>query len=803
MKQFLIIISTFIFAISATAQTVKISGNVSDIDGKPIELVTIQAKNTTTGTMTDLRGRYSFDVASHDSLTLIFSCIGYHKTQRILPKLTTNITLNVVMRENTMELDEFTVIATRQRQSSSMQTLDADKIRLLPDPSGGSIESLIVTFAGVSSTSELSSQYNVRGGNYDENIVYVNGIAIHRPLLIRSGEQEGLSFINPYMTSTVNFSAGGYDAKYGDKMSSVLDIQYKQPEGFEAAATASFLGGNLYVGSSGKKYSQVTGVRYKTNQSLLSTMDTKGEYNPKFLDVQTLLTYKLTSKWEASFLGNLSQNKYEFTPKKRETSFGTLDNAQNFTVYFDGWENDRFETLFGAFTLKGKVSDNSTVGLQASTFTSDEVESYDITGEYWLNELNIDPETGVSSTGNLLGVGSYHEHARNRLKATVSALSVFGNHKIKAQNIQWGLSAHLEKITDRIGEWEMRDSAGYSLPYNGTTVNVITNLYSSNEVNSKRFSGYLQDTYKFRIDKGLFNITAGIRGSYWTFNEELIISPRASISYIPNSSNLELRFASGLYYQAPFYKEFRKTISDAQGNSIIELNKQIKSQKSFHFVLGGDYFFKVMDRPFKFTSEVYYKILSDLVPYTVDNVKVRYYGENLTNGYAAGLDMKLFGEFVPGTDSWLSFSLMKAEQTLNGVQVPLPTDQRYNISLYFQDYFPGYERIKMNLVGIWSQGLPVSAPRVGYDKGFFRASDYRRIDIGFSWQALHKDSALRAKSAFWNSFKNVWFGIDVFNLLNIHNVNSYYWVTDVYQHQYAVPNYLTLRQLNVRVLAEW
>lgn len=802
MKQFLISIAFLLISFATIAQTVRVSGVVSDLDGKPIELATVQVKNTLTGTMTDLQGKYSLNVVPEDSLTIVFSCLGYHKTQRILPKLTADVALNVVMRESAMELEEFTVIATR-RETSRTETLDVDRIKLLPDPSGGSIESLIVTFAGVSSTSELSSQYNVRGGNFDENIVYVNGIAIYRPLLIRSGEQEGLSFINPNLTSNVNFSAGGYDAKYGDKMSSVLDIQYKKPTEFEAAASASLLGANLYVGSSGKKYSQITGVRYKTNQSLLGTMQTKGEYNPKFLDVQTYLTYNFTPDWEASFLGNFSQNSYEFTPKTRETSFGTLANVQNFKVYFDGWEKDRFKTLFGAFTVKGKVSEKTTAGLQISSFNSDEVESYDITGEYWLNELNIDPTTGESSTGNLLGVGTYHEHARNRLNATVSSISLFANHKIKTHNIQWGAQANIEKISDRIIEWEMRDSAGYSLPYNGETVNVITNLYSSNKVNSTRYSAYLQDTYKFQVEKGLFTLTAGVRGSYWSFNKEFIVSPRASISYMLNDQNLMLRFASGLYYQSPFYKEFQRTVRDEQGNSFIELNNQIKSQKSIHFVLGGDYYFRVVDRPFKFTSEIYYKILSDLIPYTVDNVKIRYYGENLTNGFATGLDLKLFGEFVPGTDSWLSFSLMQAQQTLEGVKVPIPTDQRYNISLYFQDYFPGYERLKMNLVGIWSQGLPVSAPRIGYDKGYFRAPDYRRIDMGFSWQALHKESRLRSKSAFWDSFKNIWIGVDVFNLLNIYNVSSYYWVTNVHRQQYAVPNYLTLSQLNVRILAEW
>lgn len=802
MKKKILLFLFSVLTFPLLAQTVKISGTVFDSENKPIELAAVQVKNTLNGTITDFNGKYILNVTPGDSVTLLFSCLGYNKAERIIPQLTSKVTLNVRMREWTTQLSEITVTASK-KQTSTVQSLDAERVKLLPDPAGGTIESLIVTFAGVTSKNELSSQYSVRGGNYDENIVYVNGIEVYRPLLIRSGEQEGLSFINPNMTGKVGFSAGGFDAKYGDRMSSVLDIEYKKPETFEASVSASLLGGSAYVGGAGKNYTHVSGLRYKSVRPLLGTLDTKGEYEPTFIDFQTYLTYNFSPVWEVGFLGNFSRNSYKFTPITRSTSFGTLAQAQNFKVYFDGWEKDLFNTLFGAFTLKRKINNYSHIGVQASVFNSKEHETYDINGEYWLNEINIDKESGRPQAGDLLGIGTYHDHARNKLDATVATLALFGNHSFDTHKIQWGISANLEKISDKISEWEMRDSAGYSLPHDGKTVNVFSNLYASHNLHTHRFSGYVQDMYKFRIPQGMFTITAGLRGSYWTFNNEFIASPRASLAFVPNQgADIALRFATGMYYQSPFYKEFRKTVTES-GNSFVELNKEIKSQKSIHFVLGGDYYFRTMDRPFKFTAEAYYKILSNLIPYTVDNVKIRYYGENLSSGKAMGLDMKFFGEFVPGTDSWLSFSLMKAEQTLNGVNVPLPSDQRYNISLYFQDYFPGYKRVKLNLKGLMSQGLPVSAPHQGYDKGYFRSPDYRRVDMGISWQALHKESNLRYGNRFWGTFKNIWIGVDLFNLFDINNINAYYWISDVYNQQYAVPNYLTGRQLNFRILAEF
>lgn len=778
----------------------KISGIIVDPDGNPIELVGIQVSGTLNGTMSDAKGAYTLYVTPTDSLCILYSCLGYNKAERIIPQLTGDMRLNVRMTHSTHTLGEVTV-SEFKKQTNTMTTLDVGKAKLLPDASGGSIESLIVTFAGVSSNNELSSQYSVRGGNYDENLIYVNGVEVYRPLLIRSGQQEGLSFINPDMTQEVNFSSGGFEAKYGDKMSSVLDITYKKPETFEGSVSGSLMGATAYVGTATKKFTQITGFRYKTGRSLLGTLDTRGEYYPNFLDVQTYMTYEVTPRWEMSFLGNIAINKYKFIPHNRETSFGTSALSRSFTVYFDGQEKDKFDTYFGAFFLKHKINEKSDIGLQISGFSSDEEESYDIHGEYFLRETIADQTQ--QSEGEIIGVGAYHEHARNRLKSAVENIGIYGSVRPRKHNIQWGASVQFEKINDRIKEWEKRDSAGYSLPHTGENVEMIYSLQTRNELSTIRTAAYLQDTYKFRIKGGIFTLNAGVRASYWNFNKEFLISPRASLGFVPNGlSALTLRFATGLYYQAPFYKELLDTTSVGNGFFKANLNDKIKSQQSIQFITGGDYVFKVGDRNFKFSAEIYYKILNRINPYTVNNVKIRYYGENCASGYAAGLDMKLFGEFVPGTDSWLSFSLMKTQQNIGGVKVPLPSDQRYAISLYFQDYFPGFKKVRLNLKGVVSDGLPVSAPREGFENGYFRTPAYKRVDIGISYQlAAGVDRVM--DWSFLKYFKNVWFGIDCFNLLNINNVNSYIWISDVTNTQYAVPNYLTGRQFNFRLIIDF
>ena len=789
-------------SISAFGQKhVKITGYVRDADGSPLELVLVQIKNTLNGAMTNEKGYYSITTSPGDSVAVIFSCLGYNKAERILPSLQQDMRLNVQMNYTSIDLGEVVAVGTRY-QTSTLQTMNADRVKLLPDPAGGSIESLVVTFAGVSSSNELSSQYSVRGGSYDENIVYVNGLEVFRPLLIRSGQQEGLSFINPDLTEAVNFAAGGFEARYGDKMSSVLDITYKKPKLFEGSASASLLGANAYVGSSIGKFTQITGVRYKTGRSLLKTMDTDAEYQPDFVDLQSYMTYQLAPKWEVNYLGNLASNTFTFTPHKRETNFGTVENAQRFEVYFpNSRERDKFQTIFGALTLKHNPNEKTELGLQASAFSSKEIETYDITGEYWLG----DATTENDNNQNALEIARYHEHARNRLSSTIMNVGHYGSSKIKNNTLKWGATVQMEKINDRISEWEKRDSAGYSLPQTGNGVNVISNLYSDNDLSTTRISGYLQDVFKFRTKQGMFTLIGGIRGSYWSYNKEFIFSPRVSLGFIPNfDQNLTFRAATGIYYQSPFYKELRTTVQDAAGNDIIELNKDIKSQRSIHFILGGDYTFRAADRNFKVSADLYYKKLDDLIPYTVDNVKIRYYGENCAKGHAMGIDVKFFGEFVPGTDSWISFSLMKAEQTIRDmVTVPMPNSQGYNVSLFFQDYFPGYKRVKLNLKGVLSGGLPFIAPRTKYEdvKSTFRTPAYKRVDLGFSYQLAGGTDAIMDRGVF-RHLKNIWIGVDVFNLFDIKNVSSYYWITNIDNQQYAVPNYLTGRQLNARLIVD-
>ena len=785
------------------AQQVKIAGKVYDFRKQPLENVSVSEMHSRNGVTTNAKGEYSISVISKDSVKIIFSLLGYNQHQYVIPKLDKDIQLDVLLKEDSRDLNVVTVEG-RHTVTTVIERIDYLATKRASSP-WGSLESLLVTMGGVSTNNELSSQYSVRGGNFDENIVYVNGLEIYRPLLVRSAQQEGLSFINPNMIKSVGFSAGGYSAEYGDKMSSVLDVTYRKPEKFEGSASASFLGGDIHVGNSSGRFSQITGIRYKTIRSLMNTTDTKAEYDPSFFDIQSFMTYDLSSKWGINFLGNYSHNLYKYAPRTRSTSFGTLQMLRNFKVYFGGQEKDKFMTYQAALTLKGKINDNLNIGITGSTFASDEQERYDIEGRYLLTEFD---GAGIEVTdgSSVLGVGTYMEHARNKVESEVYTFTHFGDFKIENHLLKWGLTYQRENIKDKIKEWEMRDSAGYSLPNTGIDVKMYSNLKSDNHINSSRFSGFLQDTYRINTEKGLFILNAGVRASYWVFNEEFIFSPRGALAFVPHGmDNFSVRLAGGIYYQAPFYKEFQRIVN-VNGNNTIELNKDIKSQKSVHIVLGSDYYFRGKDEstpPFKLSGELYYKKMSDLIPYTVNNVKIRYSGENSAKGYAMGLDLKLYGEFIPGADSWISFGLMKAQQDVEGIKVPLPTDQRYNFALFFQDYFPGYERLRMSLRGLLSHGLPVSAPYKGYENGYFRTPAYKRVDIGFSWQILGENFAIRNKNSFCKAFKNIWLGLDVFNIFDMQNTNTYYWVSDVYNQQYAVPNYLTGRQLNVKLMAEF
>ncbi len=790
-------LTTYIICMIFTAMSafeslagVKITGSVTQEDNEPLEFVTIRIAGTSIGTMSGLDGRYSLSAPDADTIRITFTCIGYAESKRKLVGMRDSATVNVKMTPLSISLGEVEVTEYR-KQTGQMQALDIKDYKLAPDINGGSVESLITTMAGVASSNEMSSQYSVRGGTYDENSVYINGIEVYRPQLVSSGQQEGLSIINPDLVGGIQFSTGGFPAQYGDKMSSALDITYREPQSLEGTLGISLMGGNFALGTSSKRFTMLHGVRYKSNASLLSSMEDKGEYDPRFFDYQTTMAYKFSERFKVSVLGNVAINDYRFVPTSRETSFGTSTDVKSFKVYFDGQEKDRFETFFGALSMQYKASRSTEFTILTSGFLSNELVAYDISGEYWLDQA------GTGEVGGELGVGRYHEHARNRLKASVFSLGLRGHTGINQHNLSYGIQYNSETIRDRSREWELRDSAGYSLPLDPDLLKVVYNLDSKHDLSTNRVAFFLQDTYRLSTSAGFFNVNGGVRISYWDFNKEFLVSPRINIGFVPENSPMwAFRFATGLYYQSPFYKEYRMPDEDANGNTTIQLNDQIRSQRSFQFIFGSDYTFRAFNRPFKLSGEAYYKILGNLIPYEIDNLKVVYTGVNSSKGYTAGIDMKLFGQFVPGSDSWISLSLMKTNEVLNGVNVPRPTDRRYNLALYFTDFFPKFPRLKFSLRGILSDGLPVTAPRSSRDKAYFRTPAYRRVDIGFAYGLLTSDDH---PTGLLRNLKNVWLGLDVFNLLDISNVSSYYWVTDVNNIQYAVPNYLTRRQINVRL----
>lgn len=789
------------FSMAALAADVKISGKVTDVEGKPVEFATVRIGGTAIGTNTDLQGNYQLSVAPKDTLEVLFTCIGFKEAKQRLIDPKGEITLNVRMQSFDTELEGVEVIGFKNNTVNGMQTIDTGSLKTSPDVSGGSVESLISTMAGVNSNNEMSSQYSVRGGSYDENSVYINGVEIYRPQLMRSGQQEGLSIINPDMVGSIRFSTGGFPARYADKMSSALDITYREPESFEGAVSLSLMGGSLAVGLNTGKFSMLHGVRLKKNNSLLSSLETKGEYDPLYFDYQTNMTLKTSKKFSVNFMGNISLNHYKFKPADRETSFGTSSDVKQFKVYFDGDENDKFQTWLGALSLNYKASNSTDFSLGLSGFITDELVSYDISGEYWLNEAGT---SGAEGVGGELGVGKYMEHSRNRLKASVLQAFLKGNTYWKGNNFSYGVVWQHESFRDRTREWEWRDSSGYSLPHLPDGVHLIYNLASRQDVSANRLAFYLEDSYYWNTDKAFITLNGGVRFSYWDLNKEFLASPRVNFNFSPVAHNRwTYRASLGMYYQSPFYKEYRHAVIDDRGNGVVELNTNIKSPRSIQFVIGADYTFRAMDRPFKITGEAYYKNLSNLISYEYDNLKVSYSGVNDSKGYIMGLDMRLFGQFVAGTDSWLSFSLMKAQQTLNGVKCPLPGEQRYSVALYFNDYFPKFPKLKFSLRGIFSDGLTMTAPRVSRSVSWFRAPAYKRVDIGLSYQLVGAPSDGVRPYDWRRYFKNITIGVDVFNLFDISNVSSYYWVTDVNDIQYAVPNYLTRRQINARLTIEF
>lgn len=791
LKLFILQIICLCAFVSAQAQTFTLSGRVIDENNDPVEFASVSCPKQGKMTMTSLKGDYSLQLQSADSVEIRFSMVGYKTKVRTLRRPRGKQTMQVVLHSSDNALSEVTITGKRI-ETGQTQELSKEHLKSMPSTTGNAVEEMIQSQAGVSTHSELSSQYNVRGGSFDENSVYINNVEIFRPFLVRSGQQEGISVINPDMVEKIGFSTGGYEARYGDKMSSALNIEYRRPKRFEASATASMLGASAFVGMSNKKFSWSNGLRYKTTKYLLGSMDTKGEYQPTFIDYQTYLTYSPNKRWDIKFLGNISDNHYNFTPEDRETNFGTMENVKAFKVYFDGQEKDVFRTFFGSLGITRKFNENTSLSLIASAFNTREQEKYDIQGQYWLTQ---------TETSENLGVGTYFQHTRNYLKAHVESAKLLFKTKQKKHNIEAAFTYKWEHIEENSVEYEMRDSSKYSIPHTGKDLYMIYSMRAKNTLTANRVEAYAQDTYRFTGSEGktLYTLNYGLRLAYWSFTKETILSPRLSLGIIPAfNENITMRFATGLYYQAPFFKEIRDTTT-TNGITYASLNRKAKSQRSIHFIAGFDYRFKMNNRPFKFTAEAYYKALGNLVPYSVNNVKVVYYGDNMCSGHAAGLDLKLFGEFVPGTDSWVSLSLMNTSMKLNGKSIPLPTDQRYAVNLFFTDYFPGTTRWKMSLKLALADGLPFSAPHRELESNVFRAPAYKRADVGLNYRII--DNSDRHKKR--NPIRNLWVGAECLNLLGINNVNSYYWITDVTGQQYAVPNYLTGRQINVKVSVDF
>lgn len=815
LHRFICLIGCILFCFTAWAKSnnVRIYGYVLDSDNRGIELANVYVEGTTQGTSTNKNGYYDITLEMTDTIIMVYSMIGYETIRQQLYTPNPTLGVNVVLPTNEEMLGELTVRGI-QRQTSAMDHVDIEAARLMPDATGGGIESLLVTFAGVRQNNELSSQYNVRGGSFDENSLYVNGLEIQRPLLIRNGQQEGLSFVNTDMVESVNFSAGGFDAQYGDKMSSVLDIQYKRPTRFESRLNISLLGASAYIGWGDSLQSQMHGVRYKTSKYMLGALNTKGNYKPNFVDYQTQMTWKVgpTRDWEIRFMGNVSQNTYSFEPDSSKSTDGTMQNPVEKTIYYEGQEKDVFRTAFAALSAYGKVHPEVKLGVDLSGFYSHEKETYDIHSELILSKQNTDGTNqptynpnqeiiGSSGTQEIIGTGMFHEHARNTLQSSTVTLGHTGEWERGNNNLQWGVSGQIEIVQDQISEWEWRDSLGYSLP-NTENLELYYSLKGTTHMLNGRLQAYAQNTHHWTTNQGKVYLTTGMRMNWWSFTNEVLPSPRVSVVWMPGwKRDFTFRAATGVYYQAPFYKEVRQTIQDDKGVYRIHLNDKLKAQRSYQLVLGTDYYFRAWGRPFKFTAEAYGKWIDRMESYTVDNVRVRYSGINDSEGYTVGLDLKLYGELVPGASSWLSVSTMHSKMRFtNDVHqlgwIPNPQEQRYNITLYFQDYIPKYPQYKVHLKFIWTEGLPYGYPRNEKMRYLSHMSDYRRIDIGASRTFSADTDKWMKKSKHVESWS---IHLDIFNLVGWQNENSIYWVTTANEQQWPSPTHLTGRMFNFKV----
>ncbi|MCD4789834.1 MAG: TonB-dependent receptor, partial [Bacteroidales bacterium] len=796
--KFVALITFLLFSVFVKSQEkAVVFGKVTDEKGKPLELVNVAISGLPGGTMTDRKGKYELEVPANKEIYITISFVGYEKeVEGVFLKTGDRKEINKTLKFTYTELPQIE-IEDKHIRSTNLVRIDP-KLAFNVPTSSDRIPTLLKTLPGVSSSNELSSQYSVRGGNFDENLIYVNDIEIYRPFLIRSGQQEGLGFVNSDLVSSLLFSAGGFDAKYGDKMSSVLDIKYKKPNEFGGSASISLLGASFHVEGTADKhrFSYLLGVRYKTNQYLLNAMETKGDYKPSFTDVQALLSYNISKKFEISVLGNIAGNKYKLVPESRQTDFGTVQQAQRLTIYFDGQEVDNYQTYLGGVTATYKPNSKTRLKLIASGYNSVESETYDVIGQYWIGR--VETNFGSENFGDVIetqGVGTYQNHARNNMDINVFNIGHKGTMEIGNKLLQWGIKYQNESVDNEMNEWIMIDSAGYSLPRLPDSVGYVNpsvqpdnpfDLYelikTSAQLNSNRITAYIQNTWGLDPDISKVTFTAGIRANYWDFNNQLVISPRATISYKPEwKRDVLFRFSTGLYYQPPFYRELE--------NYNGQINYNQKAQASVHFVAAGDWNFFAWSRPFKFVTEIYYKYLDNLIPYMVDNVRIRYYAFEQAHGYSVGIDMKVNGEFVRGVESWASLSIMKTEENIyndfyydyegnpeDPGYIPRPTDQRVNFSLFFQDYLPRNPTYKMSLTLIFGSSLPFGPPNSPRYKQTLRMPPYRRVDIGFSKEFIGEHTKFSSKNPL-RAFKSLWLTLEVLNLVQVNNTVSYIWVT--------------------------
>jgi hypothetical protein len=780
-----------------------INGTITDENNDPLAGAFISEITTHKSIASDKNGAFSLQVIPDKQVILVTSFLGYlNDTTRMAVHSGTAERLSIRLVPLPKVLNEV-IVQSRFDRAEALQQIDLHSINHIPLPSGN-FESILTTL-GASSRNEMSSQYSVRGGNFDENLIYVNDIEIYRPLTIKAGQQEGLSFLNPDMVASVQFAAGGFDARYGDKMSSVLDIKYKRPDQYAGSVSASLLGASAHLEgrSPNRRFTHITGIRYKANQYLLNTLQTEGDYKPRFFDVQTFLTYDLSNNLEISFLGNLANNTYQVIPHNRETAFGTYQQALNFTVFYEGQEVDRFATLLGALTLDFRPADNVSLKLIASGYKTSEAITYDILGEYRIDLLDntIGSETAGDSILNL-GVGGMLSHARNYLDGRILSLAHKGSYRSGDQNLNWGVALQSEKLDNKFREWEMIDSAGYSVPFSNQEVLLSYSSVSHNTLNSLRFTGYIHHMAAKPVGNSTLFINFGFRFNYWNINHQLVVSPRAGLTLEPSWDRKFTFHASvGWYHQPPFFKE----MLDPQGN----LHTNIKAQKSIHYVLGTTYDFQMWDRPFKFSAELYFKQLDNLIPYVVDDVDIQYLPQYTAKGYATGIEFKLNGDFVKNAESWATLSFLETREDryydAYG-SYPRPSDQLVNFGLFFQDYFPSNPTYKVYTTVYFGSKLPYSSPDYNKPEEYYHLSAYKRIDIGLSKSLITDKNGNRKIGA--KFIRDAWISLEVFNLFGFNNMASYQWIRTVSNQEglpnmFAVPNYLTGRLFNLKLTVQF